>query len=48
MKTMAIPVRYTNSYTQEVCDGAYERKIENVDECDIAGYYNDITNVIYT
>ena len=39
-------VRYTNSYTQEVCDGAYERKIENVDECDIAGYYNDITNVI--
>ena len=32
---------------QEVCDGAYERKIENVNECDIAGYYNDITNTIY-
>lgn len=32
---------------QEVCDGAYEQKIENVEECDIAGYYNDITNTIY-
>ena len=32
---------------QEVCDGAYEQKIENVEECDIAGYYNDINNTIY-
>ena len=32
---------------KDVCEGAYQKEIENVDECDIAGYYNDDTNTIY-
>lgn len=32
---------------KDVCEGAYERSLENIDECDIVGYYNDKTNIIY-
>ena len=32
---------------KNVCEGAYMREMDNVDECDIAGYYNDDTNTIY-
>lgn len=32
---------------KDVCEGAYMREIEFVEECDIAGYYNDETNTIH-
>ena len=32
---------------KDVCEGAYMQEIDNVDECDIAGYYNDDTNTIF-
>ena len=32
---------------KDVCEGAYMREINDVDECDIAGYYNDDTNTIH-
>ena len=32
---------------KDVCEGAYMREMEDVEDCDIAGYYNDDTNTIY-
>ena len=32
---------------KDVCEGAYMREIDDVEDCDIAGYYNDDTNTIY-
>ena len=32
---------------KDVCEGAYMREIEEVELCDIAGYYNDDTNTIH-
>ena len=32
---------------KDVCEGAYMREVEDVDLCDIAGYYNDDTNTIH-
>ena len=32
---------------KDVCEGAYMKEVEDVELCDIAGYYNDDTNTIY-
>ena len=32
---------------KDVCEGAYMREMDDVEDCDIAGYYNDDTNTIY-
>ena len=32
---------------KDICEGAYMREIDDVDNCDIAGYYNDDTNTIH-
>ena len=32
---------------KDICEGAYMKEIEDVELCDIAGYYNDDTNTIY-
>ena len=32
---------------KDVCEGAYMREVENIELCDIAGYYNDDTNTIH-
>ena len=32
---------------KDVCEGAYMREMDDVEDCDIAGYYNDDTNTIF-